>query len=51
MLDPEKIAIIDAHPDPDPARYLHALAEAYCNGAKGAGHEIRHIRYQHAHIA
>jgi putative NADPH-quinone reductase len=43
MLGPRKIAIIDAHPDPDPARYVHALAEAYCNGAKEAGHEVRHI--------
>ncbi len=40
---PRKIAIMDAHPDPDPARYIHALAEAYCEGARGAGHEVRHI--------
>ena len=37
------IAIIDAHPDPDPARYIHALADAYCAGARNAGHEVRHI--------
>jgi putative NADPH-quinone reductase len=40
---PRKIAIIDAHPDPDPARYVHALADAYCEGARDAGHEVRHI--------
>lgn len=40
---PRKIAILDAHPDPDPARYIHALADAYCAGAREAGHEVRHI--------
>jgi putative NADPH-quinone reductase len=40
---PRKIAIIDAHPDPDPARFVHALAEEYCAGALEAGHEMRHI--------
>lgn len=38
-----KIAILDAHPDPDPARYMHALADAYCAGARGAGHDVRHV--------
>lgn len=38
-----KIAILDAHPDPDPARYVHALADAYCAGAKETGHEVRRI--------
>lgn len=38
-----KIAIIDAHPDPDPARFIHALADAYGEGARGAGHEVRQI--------
>jgi putative NADPH-quinone reductase len=38
-----KIAIFDAHPDPDPARYVHALAQAYAAGAREAGHEVRSI--------
>jgi putative NADPH-quinone reductase len=38
-----KIAIFDAHPDPEPARYVHALADSYGAGARGAGHEVRQI--------
>ena len=40
---PRKIAIIDAHPDPDPERFIHALAEEYYAGARDAGHEVRQI--------
>jgi putative NADPH-quinone reductase len=40
----KKIAIIDAHPDPDPTRFLHALVEAYSNGARAAGHDVRIFR-------
>jgi putative NADPH-quinone reductase len=28
------ILIIDAHPDPDPGRFVHALADAYAQGAQ-----------------
>lgn len=38
-----KILIIDGHPDPAAGRYLHALAEAYAGGARGAGHAVRTI--------
>lgn len=29
----ERILVIDAHPDPDPKRFVHALADAYLRGA------------------
>jgi len=38
-----KVAIIDAHPDPAPARYVHALAGAYASGAQEAGHKVRTV--------
>jgi putative NADPH-quinone reductase len=40
---PKRIAIIDGHPDPDRARLLHALADAYAEGARSAGHEVKTI--------
>jgi putative NADPH-quinone reductase len=38
-----RILLIDGHPDPDPARYGHALASAYADGATGAGHALRRV--------
>lgn len=37
----KKITIVQGHPDPAQSHYCHALAEAYGNGAKEAGHEVR----------
>jgi putative NADPH-quinone reductase len=37
----KRIAIIQGHPDADPARYGHALAAAYARGAEEAGHEVK----------
>ena len=37
------IAIIQGHPDPRGAHLGHALAQAYANGAKQAGHEVKAI--------
>lgn len=42
-VQPRRVAIIDAHPDPDPARFVHALAEAYARGAHEGGHEVRSV--------
>jgi len=39
----KKIVIIDGHPDRDLARFVHALADAYADGAVSAGHEVRRI--------
>ncbi len=41
---PKRIVIIDGHPDADPKRFVHALADAYEQGALGAGHEVQRIR-------
>lgn len=38
-----RIAIIDGHPDSDPARFCHALADAYADGASDAGHVVSRI--------
>jgi putative NADPH-quinone reductase len=38
-----RIAIIDGHPDPDRARFVHALADAYADGAVAGGHDIHRI--------
>ncbi|KAA5804895.1 NAD(P)H-dependent oxidoreductase [Alkalicaulis satelles] len=35
-----RICLINAHPDPAPQRFCHALADAYQQGAEGAGHEV-----------
>jgi len=39
----KKITIIDGHPDPGEERFCHALAKAYAEGARGAGHEVRTV--------
>jgi len=36
------ILIIDGHPDPDPAHFVHALALAYAKGA--AAHDVKSLR-------
>ncbi len=38
-----RIAIIDGHPDPDPARFIHALAGRYEEGARTFDHAVRRI--------
>jgi putative NADPH-quinone reductase len=38
---PKRIIIIDGHPDPDPARFCHAIGHAYAAAALKAGHEVQ----------
>ena len=38
---PQRILIVDAHPDAAPARLSHALAAAYAVGARETGAEVR----------
>ena len=38
-----RIAIIQGHPDPAGHHLLHAMAEAYAEGAAAAGHAVRRI--------
>ncbi|HJS13057.1 NAD(P)H-dependent oxidoreductase [Sphingopyxis sp.] len=38
-----RITLIDGHPDPDPGRFVHALADAYAAAALAAGHDVRRI--------
>ena len=38
------VCVIDGHPDPDPDRLIHALCNAYQDGAVKAGHHLTTIR-------
>jgi putative NADPH-quinone reductase len=40
---PKNILVLQGHPDPDTAHFGYALAEAYTEGARQAGHEIRSV--------
>lgn len=40
----ERILILDGHPDPSSDRWVHALADAYREGAEAGKHEVRVIR-------
>ena len=35
-----RVLVIDAHPDPDPGHFVHALAREYARAADVAGHEV-----------
>lgn len=37
----KRILIIDGHPDKRDGRFVHALADAYADGARLGGHEVR----------
>lgn len=38
-----QITIIQGHPDPEGGHLCHALAQAYADGAREAGHELRTV--------
>ncbi|HEY0954706.1 MAG TPA: NAD(P)H-dependent oxidoreductase [Roseateles sp.] len=40
---PTRLVVIQAHPDPAGGHLCHALAQAYADGAREAGHELRVI--------
>ena len=40
----KRILIIDGHPDGRAERFIHALATAYGDAARGAGHEVKVVR-------
>jgi len=42
-MERRRILVLDGHPDTDRARFAHALADAYAEGASEAGHECRRI--------
>jgi putative NADPH-quinone reductase len=43
-MDGKNILVIDAHPDPDPGHFVHALAARYAAAAGGAGHVVQTVR-------
>ncbi len=43
MTQPQRILIIQGHPDASQPHLCHALAEAYAAGAREAGHEVRTV--------
>lgn len=40
----KRILIIDGHPDPKGAHFVHELAEFYRTGAREGGHQVRMLR-------
>jgi putative NADPH-quinone reductase len=39
-----RVLVLDAHPDPDPARFVHALARTYADAAEAGGHAVATLR-------
>ena len=42
-MEPQRIVLIQGHPDATAPHLCHALAQSYADGATAAGHEVRHI--------
>lgn len=43
----KRIFLLNGHPDPSPERFCAALLDAYAEGARRAGHELRRIDLGH----
>jgi len=43
MTTPQRIVLIQGHPDVSARHLCHALAQAYAGGAADAGHTVRHV--------
>jgi putative NADPH-quinone reductase len=43
VLIPRRILIVQGHPDATTPHFCHALAAAYAEGARAAGHEVRAV--------
>lgn len=41
---PSNILVLDGHPDPEGGRFVHALADAYREGAEQGNHHVQLIR-------
>jgi putative NADPH-quinone reductase len=41
--EPRRILLIQGHPDPAGGHFGHALAQAYADAARAAGHEVREL--------
>lgn len=46
-----RVLVIDGHPDPDRSRFCHALANAYLEGARATGKQVRLITVAEADFA
>lgn len=42
-MSPQRVLILQGHPDPSGGHFCHALAGSYADGAREAGHEVRVI--------
>jgi putative NADPH-quinone reductase len=42
-MDPQRIVLIQGHPDATAPHLCNALAQSYADGATAAGHEVRHV--------
>lgn len=42
-MDPQRITLIQGHPDAVTRHFCHTLEDAYAQGAQAAGHEVRRV--------